>query len=197
MTTKTPIPRQSEKRKAAIADGTYVKPPRKPIARKPFGKVLAGSPAASKLLRRAFGAKPKQSLSKAKAKAWKSFSLFIRLRDADEFGMVKCCTCPARKHYKEMDAGHYITRAKASTFLDEGNCHGQCSGCNRWQGGKFFEHMQFIVRTKGQAELDRIHAKAGQMTKPTANDYLFWAKCYDEKVAKIAEMEPGKFTKAA
>lgn len=179
------IAKQSPKRLAAIASGEWKPKPRKPIQR-------VSAKNAGKVLKRAFG-KSKQSLPKAKAKAWKAFSMFIRLRDADEHGMVTCCTCGVRKHWKEMDAGHYITRAKASTFLDEGNAHGQCSGCNRWQGGKFYEHMLFIVRTKGQAELDRIHLKAGQATKPTASDYLFWADAYSQKVERIRTEEPGKF----
>ena len=167
------------------------------LKRKTPLRAKAGTDKGAKLIARAFGRAKKPTRTKAKAKAWKEFSMFIRLRDADEFGMVTCCTCPARKHWKEMDAGHYITRAKNSTFLDEGNAHGQCGGCNRFQGGKFFEHMQFILRTKGQEELDRIHQKAQQTTKPTANDWLFWADCYRQKVERAAKEEPGKFQRAA
>ena len=35
----------------------------------------------------------------------KIFSEYIRKRDADENGYVKCCTCPTVEHWKEMDCG--------------------------------------------------------------------------------------------
>ena len=52
---------------------------------------------------------------KAKTKSWyvkkldKVFSEYIRQKYADSFGMVSCFTCDARKHWKDMQNGHFIS----------------------------------------------------------------------------------------
>ncbi len=139
----------------------------------------------------------KASKKNAKKRAWDIFSKWIRLRDSDEHGRVKCITCSAVKHWKEMDAGHYITRAKESTLFDEQNVNGQCGGCNRWQGGKFLEHAQAIERKYGTGTRDRIETKAMQLCKRTLNDYGFIEKVYKERVALIQLNDPQKFGCAA
>lgn len=201
MTTKTPIPRQSEKRKAAIADGTYVKPPRKPIARKPFGKVLAGSPAASKLLKRAFGAKPKGTRSKAMKEADKWFSEWIRLRDSDENGRAKCVTCKHWAHWRELQNGHWISRGEHATRYDERNCATQCGGCNGPAGGRKFDHGLAIDAKYGPAMRGTLEAKVVKWRATNAAmktaDFQFIASTYKERVAWQREHFPGKFTKAA
>lgn len=183
--------RQSPKRLAAIADGSF-----KPKPRKPLSRAKAGTPQAGRMVRRAFGKTPKSSKAQAKKRAWDWFSKFIRLRDADEFGRVKCITCPAVKRWEDMDAGHYITRAKESTLFDEHNVSGQCSGCNRWQGGKFLEHAQALDRKFGAGTRDRLEAKAGQECRRTLSDYQFIEATYRSRVERIKEVEPRKYHRA-
>jgi hypothetical protein len=38
-------------------------------------------------------------------------SKYIRLRDSDEYGMVRCISCGKRMHWKESDCGHYVSRS--------------------------------------------------------------------------------------
>ena len=66
----------------------------------------------------------------------KWFSLFIRLRAADSNGMVHCYTCPERKHYKEMECGHFIKRGHEATRWDKNNCRPQCKECNGCKDGR-------------------------------------------------------------
>jgi hypothetical protein len=50
----------------------------------------------------------------------KVFSMFIRTRLAKE-EQVQCVTCgTVRKHYKEVDAGHFVSRRHYATRW---NCH--------------------------------------------------------------------------
>ena len=80
----------------------------------------------------------------------KVFSEYIRRRDADHRGFVKCCTCPTVKHWKKMDAGHYVRRGSLSVRFDEMNCHAQCVRCNRYEGdGMGFVHMMYIMQRYG------------------------------------------------
>ena len=83
------------------------------------------------------------------------FSKFIRLRDSDENGLCKCITCWRSFHWKEMDAGHFVTRDRKATRFDERNVSAQCSLCNRHHHGEQFKHGEAIDRLygKGTAEL--------------------------------------------
>ena len=130
---------------------------------------------------------------KAKARAWKQFSMFIRLRDSDAFGRVQCITCPRSDYWKTMDAGHFITRAKEATLFDERNVSGQCKGCNRFQGGKFFEHEQAIDRKFGAGTAQAIKDKAGQICKRTTSDYQFIENTCRIRIENIRKNSPGKF----
>lgn len=69
-----------------------------------------------------------------------SFSEFVRLRDSDHQGVCRCITCNDFKHWTQMDAGHFVTRDNMATRWEEENVNAQCPHCNRFKGGKQFEH---------------------------------------------------------
>lgn len=133
----------------------------------------------------------------AKARAWTQFSMFIRLRDSGPDGYAKCVTCPRVIHWRDGDAGHWITRAKEATLFDERNVHFQCKGCNRFQGGKPLEHEQAIIRKYGPEAPQQIKDKAVRECKRTESDYEFVEETYRKRVENIRTNDPGKFTKAA
>lgn len=110
--------------------------------------------------------KAKKPLKRAKVKAkkaydqelWDMFSIYIRLRDADENGYVKCCTCGkmARWRGDGMQAGHFVGRQHWGTRYNEKNVNTQCSGCNGPYGaGQQAKHAIYIDKKygKGTAEL--------------------------------------------
>jgi 5-methylcytosine-specific restriction endonuclease McrA len=74
------------------------------------------------------------------------FSEFVRLRDSDHQGICKCITCNVPKHWTDMDAGHFVTRDNHATRWEEENVNAQCQSCNRFKGGKQYEHGQAINR---------------------------------------------------
>ena len=58
------------------------------------------------------------------------FSLYIRIKYADENGIVTCFVCDKPYHYLKLDNGHYVSRGnKATRYLEE-NCYPQCKWCN-------------------------------------------------------------------
>ncbi len=168
------------------------------FAAKTMSEVITAQQARDAEVREAlFGKKPEKSQKtdrqKAKAAAWKAFSEFIRLRDSDEFGRLQCVTCQRSGPWRSMDAGHFITRAKESTLFDERNVHGQCKGCNRFQGGKFLEHEMAIDRIHGAGTAQVLKDKALTLCKRTASDYQFIADSYKARVERIKEESPNKF----
>jgi len=69
-------------------------------------------------------------------KLWKEFSIFIRRRDTDSDGYVKCFTCGLIRHWKQVDCGHGIGRQHWGTRYNEKNNQAQCKRCNGFEGGK-------------------------------------------------------------
>lgn len=68
-----------------------------------------------------------KSLPQLKKHLWRLFSEYIRKRDADENGMVKCFTCTRFSHWKEMQAGHFVAQSLGLwTVFVEHNVHAQC-----------------------------------------------------------------------
>ncbi len=65
----------------------------------------------------------------------------VRLKAADGDGYASCVTCGARKHWKELQGGHWIERGKQATKIMEENIHPQCAGCNGF-GMKFRTHVK-------------------------------------------------------
>ena len=72
------------------------------------------------------------------------FSQFIRLRDRVDGDLCKCCTCGRVKHWKEMDAGHFINRRHYGVRFNEHNVHAQCRFCNRFNEGEQAKYAEFL-----------------------------------------------------
>lgn len=86
----------------------------------------------------------------------KVFSEYIRRRDADEYGRVKCCTCPTVAHWAEMDCGHWRSRHNKSIRFEESDNHAQCRECNRTNDGEYQFHEAYIVKRYGSREAKRL-----------------------------------------
>jgi len=196
---RSPIKPTSPKRAAEIKGGAKMSGTFKiDVAAIRARQGAMGSKVADSLFGKAKGKDSQwEARKKAKAKADKWFSEFIRLRDADEHGMVTCITNPKiRKHWREMDCGHWISRAKEATRYDERNANGQSKQSNRFQGGHFLEHGLAIERKFGPGTRDALEKKAGQPCKRTTWDYEVLAKNYKERVDLIKATEPARYFKA-
>lgn len=98
-------------------------------------------------------------------KADKYFSIYIRRRDADEWGEVKCCTCSNRGHWKLFDCGHFIPRGKLATRYDERNCHSQCAHCNRFLNGNLVKYEIFLRSKYGNEVVEELKIKSKESVK--------------------------------
>lgn len=178
------LPKRSKKRQAMIDSGAYQPPKRKPMKRTAFTAKQGLS-----LLK-----KPKkETKSKAMKAADKWFSEWIRLRDSDEHGIATCITSGRRAHWREMDCGHYLSRAKMSTRYDERNCHAQSKMANRFQGGHFMEHGFRIEEKYGRGTCHALAIKAMQPCKRSVDDFDRIADHYKRLVGEIKSNEPDKY----
>jgi hypothetical protein len=99
------------------------------------------------------------------SKLWEVFSIYIRLRDADENGICKCFTCSARKHWKMMQAGHGIPRQHWGTRYLEKNVHAQCRKCNFFEQGKQSEYALQVDAKYGAGTWDSLTVLSKQKRK--------------------------------
>lgn len=138
----------------------------------------------------------KSSRSKWKAKADKWFSEFIRLRDSDEHGRVKCVTCSHTDHWRYLQCGHCLERGNMSTRYDEKNCNAQCAGCN-WNGGQRVKHEAAIDAKHGEGTVAALELKekVWRATKSQIKerDFRFYADTYRSRVERIKQAEPGRY----
>lgn len=93
------------------------------------------------------------------------FSKFIRQRDADENGIVKCFTCETRNHWKEMDCGHFQKRQHMATRYDEINCQTQCKDCNWLKQGNDEVFARNLEREYGYGTVERLKIKSRNKSK--------------------------------
>ena len=82
-------------------------------------------------------------------------SLYVRIRDADKEGNVKCYTCPTVKHYTLMHNGHFIGRANMGLRFDvKNNCRTQCEYCNCFLHGNLEVYAaELELEQKGMVEM--------------------------------------------
>jgi hypothetical protein len=114
----------------------------------------------------------KKTVSKLKKELDKWFSLFIRLREANEYGMVQCFTCGKVAHYKDgMQNGHFQSRKHMSTRFDEENCQVQCVACNLFSQGEQFKFGIHLDAKYGEGTAEYLASVARLQRKVTRADY--------------------------
>jgi hypothetical protein len=107
------------------------------------------------------------TLSKLKKELDRVFSVFIRERDSNEYGHGSCVTCGLNKHWREMDAGHYMPRQDLATRWDEKNVHLQCKKCNGFRGGEPEKMAAYIDSYYGPKESEYLRVTAKGKFRPS------------------------------
>lgn len=131
--------------------------------------------------------KQKTSRQKAKEKAWKLFSIYIRRRHTDEHGYATCVTCDHRDHWKKMQAGHFLPGRTNAILFDEMGCFTQCYACNIRKQGNAVEYFLFMENNFGREEIDRQRKLKQTVLKRTEQDYLDLMAKYQAKIDMIGE----------
>ena len=128
----------------------------------------------------------KKSISKYKKELDKWFSLYIRLRDATDEGMVQCFTCGKVANYKMgMQCGHFQSRTHLSTRFNEQNCQVQCSGCNIFKQGEQYKFSLMLDAKYGEGTALELEYKARQSVKITKAEYIEYISYYKEAVDNL------------
>lgn len=91
-----------------------------------------------------------------KKRVWKEFSIFIRTRGADSEGMNNCLTCGVRKHWKELQAGHFVRGRLNANLFDARGCWPQCYSCNVGKQGNVIPYYKRMLERYGQMVIDDL-----------------------------------------
>lgn len=126
-----------------------------------------------------------KSRKHAKEKADKYFSEYIRRRAADYRGLARCVTCGCWRHWKKMDAGHFISRDREATRYDTRNAHAQCQSCNRFRSGRQFEHGKKIDEMYGEGTAEELNVKSKMPCRRKQSDYEYIAADFKAKIDRM------------
>ena len=124
----------------------------------------------------------KTELQKAKTKADKYFSIYVRQRDSIGNGMVRCCTCGTPHLWKYLDCGHFQSRRYGSTRYDEKNTGPQCKDCNIGNQGMQYQFGLYLDGKYGPKTAEKITIKSRMFSKRNRYDYEQIANDYKSKI---------------
>lgn len=76
------------------------------------------------------------------------FSRYIRLKEADLYGIIECYCCGDKINWKYADAMHFIPRAHMYTRFMEENVHSGCQKCNRFKDGELALYAKHLEKDR-------------------------------------------------
>lgn len=100
------------------------------------------------------------------------FSIYIRLRKADDLGVVSCYTCGKKDYYKKMQCGHFMSRKYYSTRWEELNCQVQCYSCNVMRYGEQYKYGLELQKEYGKNLPEELLTMSRQIVKFSNDDLL-------------------------
>lgn len=116
----------------------------------------------------------------------KIISEYVRRKDADSNGMVRCITCGNQIHWKQAQAGHFWKRQHMATRFDAAhNIHVQDVRCNMYRGGAEAEHAAYIIREYGLEVFEDLERRRLQVKKWTRDEIESLILFYKQKVAEL------------
>jgi len=130
-----------------------------------------------------------KTISKLKKELDKWFSLYIRLREANEYGMVQCFTCGVVRGYKDgMQNGHFQSRKHLATrFSEDGNCEVQCLKCNIFDSGQQYLFSLRLDEKYGEGRAEELEQLARTTLKISRVEYEEQITYYKDLVNNLKE----------
>ena len=126
-----------------------------------------------------------KSISKLKKELDKWFSLYIRLRDATDEGMVQCFTSGRVYHYKKIHAGHFMSRRHLSTRWCETNVQPQSAADNLFGQGEQFKFGLNLDSKFGEGTAEELQYKSRTTLKISRIEYEEKTSYYKSLVEKL------------
>lgn len=127
----------------------------------------------------------KKTISKLKKELDKWFSLYVRLKDSDDYGMVNCYTSGRSYYYKQIHAGHFISRRHLATRWCDQNVKPQSAADNLFGQGEQFKFGNQLDSEYGIGTAKELQIKARQSCKISRSEYEEKISYYKEIVKNL------------
>lgn len=131
----------------------------------------------------------KKSLSKCVGDVAVLLQKLVRLKAADSEGYITCITCGEKKHWKNADGAHYISRTWTATKIDETNIHASCKRCNMLDD--VFVRDAYTEYMNDMYGKDYVQDLKDRARKPHKHDRGELEQLTKEYKAQIKELERG------
>ena len=115
----------------------------------------------------------------------KWFSKYIRARDADANGIVRCISCGDPHHWSKCDAGHFIKRQHMSLRFNEKNVNAQCRKCNWLEQGNDIGYAKGLMKKYGPGIIEYFEIARRQTHKLSKFELGVIAANYRQKFNEI------------
>ena len=112
----------------------------------------------------------------------KVFSEYIRKRYAKN-GIAECVTCGKKDHWKNLQAGHFMSRKHYATRWDEENVEVQCMACNVYRYGEQY----LFAKHLGEEKADELLAKSRTMVKLKDWELQDMIEIYKKKLLELEQ----------
>jgi len=112
----------------------------------------------------------------------KVFSEYIRRRYAKN-GIAECVTCGKKDHWKNLQAGHFMSRKHYATRWDDENVEVQCMACNVYRYGEQY----LFAKHLGQEKADELLAKSRTMVKIKDWELQDMIEIYKKKLLELEQ----------
>lgn len=108
------------------------------------------------------------------------FSEYIRRRYAKN-EISTCVTCGKKDHWKNLQAGHFMSRKHYSTRWDEENVEVQCQACNVFRYGEQY----LFAKHLGVKKADMLLSKSREMIKFSDYELQEMIDIYKHKISLL------------
>jgi len=130
------------------------------------------------------------SIYSLKRKLWPIYSEYIRLKDADKEGNIKCVTC--NKLYPaigsgNLHCGHFFSKRFYSCIMfEELNTHPVCNSCNRKQSsGESYMYYLHLVEKFGSKAIHNLYEQGCRKIPYTRDQLIEKIQYYTLKLNKL------------
>ena len=110
----------------------------------------------------------------------KVFSEYIRRRYAKN-DIAECVTCGKQDHWKNLQAGHFISRKHYATRWNEENVQVQCVACNVYRYGEQYRFGIYL----GSEKSEELFEESRKIVKFTDQDLIEIIEYFSDKVSEL------------
>ena len=142
----------------------------------------------------AFGRKTAGSseYTRARDRADREMSKFIRLRDSDASGYGRCISCGKLVHWTKAHNGHFINRGHLNTRFDEQNCNLQCFECNCEKYGNEEGYKKGLIEKYGEDVVNNLYTKKHLFRKYSVFELKAIADDYKKRFSELKKIKKWK-----